>query len=415
MVAGKQNMRIGIITQQIPYGKGEAFVLVELEEYIRQHIDITVFPVRPEKQVFHNISNTLLNCTINSRLISFSNLFLLLIFVITQPKKMLTIFRILLKSRSFKIFIKNLIILPKAIQISEDVKRLRLEHLHAYWASTSATLAMIVSFLTGVSWSTTLYRWDITENNLLALKYSSALFFRHPDKQGILEVSQICKLIDNNKCHLIRSGVLIPKTANNISVNHSFSIRKVFRIGVPGMFVEKKGHKYIILALKELAKQIINIECWFIGDGPLRKKIEEMVNVEKINNSIVFKGIMRLHDLQQIYLDKKIDVVVLPSIITQNDEREGIPVSLIDAMACGIPVISTMTGGIPELLCDNAGILVPERDAQSLVSSIMQLVNSQELINQLSKNGRLRILEEYSVDSVIKAILSKITLVQNKF
>jgi glycosyltransferase involved in cell wall biosynthesis len=93
------------------------------------------------------------------------------------------------------------------------------------------------------------------------------------------------------------------------------------------------------------------------------------------------------------------DAVVLPSAPTPEGDQEGVPVSLIEAMAAGVPVVSTRSGSIPELVTEGSGLLVPAADPQALRGAIESL-RDPELRRRLSRAGRERVEREFDVDRV---------------
>ena len=100
-----------------------------------------------------------------------------------------------------------------------------------------------------------------------------------------------------------------------------------------------------------------------------------------------------------------VDCTILPSIDLGAGEHEGIPVALIEAMGYGIPVISTSTGGIPELLSDGAGILVPHKDPVALADAIKSLLNDARLGKQLSYAGYKRVIDEFSIEPIVRKLV----------
>ena len=168
------------------------------------------------------------------------------------------------------------------------------------------------------------------------------------------------------------------------------------------MLVEKKGHVYLLEAVRLLADRKYTFTCWLIGDGPLREKIENYVHRLGIDTRIEMKGLMRLEEMRNMYQAHLVDVVVLPSIVTQDNQKEGIPVSLIDALSYGVPVISTMTGGIPELVTPDVGLLVEPRNPVELAHGMEHLMNHPDLIRQMSVAARQRIAEHFDVVDVVR-------------
>lgn len=395
-------MQIAFITQQIPYGKGEAFILAELMEFIEQGHQIIVFPIRPESTVFHEDAKQISHYTTAAPLVSFYMILQLLQTFLLHPLKLINVVKLLLNSRSLGVLLKNLAVLPKAFWIARSAKLSGVQHIHAYWASTSSTAAMIVSYLTGIPWSFTSYRWDIAENNLLKLKYHSAKFIRCPDRQGTNEIMSICELQKANKLYLIRSGVRIPELLPNSLRKQN---KKLFCFAVPAMFVEKKGHIYLLEAIRLLANQNYSFLCWLIGDGPLRQAIEDHIVRLDVSQFVEMKGLMRLEEMYTMYREGLVDVVVLPSIVTSENEKEGIPVSLIDAMSFGVPVISTLTGGITELVLPGSGFLVEPCDSTALAQAMEHVMHHRESIENMAKVAREIIDQDFNVVKVVKVLV----------
>lgn len=113
----------------------------------------------------------------------------------------------------------------------------------------------------------------------------------------------------------------------------------------------------------------------------------------------------------EMYQNKEIDLVVLPSITTKKGEHEGIPVSLMEAMAYQIPVISINTGGIPELLSDGAGTIVEEKSPVKLSQAIIKAMKEGNFAKELSKNAYRKIREKFNIKKNVKTLLG---LIQKK-
>jgi len=121
--------------------------------------------------------------------------------------------------------------------------------------------------------------------------------------------------------------------------------------------------------------------------------------------NIKFLGRLPHEQLLGLYAEGRVDVVVLPSIVTGDDVREGIPVALMEAMSYGIPVISTRTGGIPELLGDGSGIMVEEKDAESLAGAIEKLINDPDYYALTGMRGREKIERDFNLSLISERLL----------
>jgi colanic acid/amylovoran biosynthesis glycosyltransferase len=399
-------MKIAFVTQTAPFGTGEAFVLEELVEFNKQNMRIAVFPMRPGKFVSHSLGHEIVRLTYTMPIFTIGLFWHLITFAVGKPSACLALLGTIRKSRKFKILIKNLFILPKSLYIADQVRLQGIEHIHAYWGTTSATAAMVASYLTDVPWSMTCYRSDIAENNLLLQKYHSAAFIRCADEQGRQEIMSICGIVNEGKLHVISSGVRMPEKEYRSDSQKQASRSRRFCIAMPAFFTEKKGHVYLLEAVRLLVDRGYPISCWLVGDGDLRKRINQHISRLQLENNVELMGFLPLEKINAMYHEGLIDVVVLPSIESKAGDKEGIPVSLVQAMACCIPVISTVSGGIPELLGKDAGIMVPPRDPAALADSLERLIKDPALRSQLAESGRKRVIEEFRVENVVGELSS---------
>lgn len=128
--------------------------------------------------------------------------------------------------------------------------------------------------------------------------------------------------------------------------------------------VEKKGIQYSIQAVAKVVKKYPQIEYKIAGDGPLKSDMESLIDGLKVNGNVKLLGGKQQGEI--IELMKDADIFLAPSVTSNDGDQEGIPVAIMEALAQGLPVISTYHSGIPELVQDGiSGFLVPERDTKS--------------------------------------------------
>jgi len=168
-------------------------------------------------------------------------------------------------------------------------------------------------------------------------------------------------------------------------------------IGIVGRLVPIKDHKFLFKAIKEIAvkAQDLKIKLSVIGDGELRDELEDEVKNLGMEERVEFLGWQK--DLASIY--NNLDIVVLSSL------NEGTPVSLIEAMASGRPVISTNVGGVSDIVEDGKnGYLVENGDIEGFAKKIIELSKNPELRKQFGHYGREKVRTEYSKDRLVKDI-----------
>lgn len=405
-------MKICYITVQAPFGAGEAFILEEMFEAKRQGVDLLIIPRNPSKEVFHKDAKELLENTIWLPLINLGMIFYFCRALLTKIALWKILGTIPCCSRTPWIFIKNLMVLPKGIFVSKMIQKEKITHIHAHWGSTTATMAYIISRITGISWSFTLHRWDIKENNMLKEKVKSAKFIRCISQHGEAELFDIIDDVHKDRIEIIHMGVRLPGI---LELKEKEANLKKFTITVPANLLEVKGHRYLIEACFILIEQgIKNFQCIFYGEGPLMAELKNLVKEKELTGYIRMPGAISHEKIMQMYCDKETDVVILPSIITNKGEHEGIPVALMEAMAYGIPVISTNTGGTVELLSDGAGMIVEEKNSKKLAGAIKNLMENNNLQKELKELGREKIQNDFDLHKNVQALL-KLMIKEKEF
>lgn len=398
-------MKIAYITAYTPFGRKESFVLEEMLAITELGIELVIVPRNPPKEVFHKESRNLLNLAIWLPLLNWEIFSSFLWALFLRSRLWHVLWMMIRHSRSLKIFVKNLIVIPKAVFIAPLLKQEGVEHIHAHWGSTTATMALVASELMDIPWSLTIHRWDITENNMLKLKVKQATFVRCISDNGRHEVLKIVGEVYKEKVIILHLGVRISEIL-------SVKFRKIytdFVIACPANFVTVKGHYFLIEACALLVKRgVKNIKCLLIGDGVLKTEIQRQIEKHGLYKIVTLLGYLPHINLMRMYERNEVNAVVLPSIVTPEGEKEGIPVVLMEAMAYGIPVVSTMTGGIPELLQNGAGLLVPSASIEALADAVLQIVHDKKLWCEITQKGHERVRSEFNLHSNVQQLLNLI-------
>ncbi len=167
-----------------------------------------------------------------------------------------------------------------------------------------------------------------------------------------------------------------------------------------GSLFEKKGQDYLIQAVALLIRRGLNLQCLIVGDGPRRPLLEDLTRRLGLSGAVVLAGPLPNDKVKS--LCQRATVFALPSVTSRTEGTDGIPVSLMEAMASAKPCISTPIAGIPELLEDNVtGLLVPERDPLSLANGIQRLLSDVDLCRRLGENARRKVEAEFNLCSNI--------------
>ncbi len=154
-----------------------------------------------------------------------------------------------------------------------------------------------------------------------------------------------------------------------------------------GRMIPLKGFKYLILAFFNLLEKQKNVQLILVGDGPDRRELEGLVKEQGLKRQVTFLG--RIPNERAVEYLHQADCFVLPSIIDEQGNTEGLGVVLLEAMACGVPCIGSKVGGIPDVIRDGEnGFLVEERDVQALADRIGLLTRDQELCRKMGAQAR---------------------------
>jgi glycosyltransferase involved in cell wall biosynthesis len=270
---------------------------------------------------------------------------------------------------------------------------------HKYRASLygriSAFLAHIPVVLSSIHGN---YRKDLRlerkiANKILARVTDRIIAVSESIKQDILKYDNI----ESSKVLVIRNGVDISKfdperKFHDIRREFAISENDII-IGFIGRLVPAKGLEYLIDAFLHLEKEQKNIKLFITGEGSILDNLKGRSQRDSINKRIIFTG--KRYDIPDIL--SGIDIFVMPSL------AEGLPNSLLEAMAMGKPIIATSVGGIPEVIKNEInGILVSPRDLEGLVTAIKKLIANKNYASEIGKRARNYVIENLSIQATTR-------------
>jgi glycosyltransferase involved in cell wall biosynthesis len=299
------------------------------------------------------------------------------------------------KSRTLTVAAKTLPYSPRHSG-SPDSRGWRVRITSMLTSHQQATMACVASQLCGVPWSFTAHRWDIAEDNLLREKSASARFVRVIDERGKRGLARHARTAN---LFALRLGVAIPPA------HHAKPDRDTLRVIIAARLVDVKGHRYALEALEQLVTSNVRVHLQCVGDGPLREELEAQTRKLGISKQVDFLGAFDHRVLIDALSEDRWDVALLSSIETERD-WEGIPIFLVEAMAARIPVVATRTGGIPELLEDGAGWLIPQRDPGAIAAALTSLAHDPHARRMQGLRGFERVRATHDVTDSARALLA---------
>ncbi len=307
----------------------------------------------------------------------------------------------------------NLYQLRCAIDIYHMIKKNQPYHMRTHFAWGNAFIAMYVSKLLGVPFSVTVHADDIFGLNDLEMERLQYLL-KNTNKVITISQFNMDYLINNNICSeekvvVIHCGIYLDRF--KFIQYHRYE--KVFKIiTLPSGFVEKKGLDILLDALRKLVEMDKHVECYVVGtdfDGEKLNHYYEAVKNMGIENNVKFIGVVPQDKLNELY--NECNVFILPCVKAQNNKMDGIPVSLMEAMAVGLPVISTRLSGIPELIDhEKNGLLALPNNTDDLVFQLIRLMDDSILSEQLAISARKKIEEEFNINISVKQMINCLKL-----
>ena len=167
-------------------------------------------------------------------------------------------------------------------------------------------------------------------------------------------------------------------------------------IGVAARLATMKGLEYLLESIAALWRRGLGCQLHIAGEGPLRDSLTGLAQSLGVSSHVSFLG--QYYEMPRFY--RSLDVLVLPSIST-----EGLPLSILEGMATGLPVVSTRVSGIPEAVVDGVtGTLVAPRDAAALTAALEPFLRSRSLRRQMGRAGRRRVEREFSFELMASRI-----------
>ena len=167
------------------------------------------------------------------------------------------------------------------------------------------------------------------------------------------------------------------------------------RIVCVALFRPEKRQEDLVVALSQLSAERVDFECVFAGDGPNRTKVESLVTKFGLADRIRFLGHIDRQLVRELLA--RSGIFVLPSAV------EGLPLSVMEAMANGLPIVATHAGGTAELVVHTeTGFLVPPRRPDLIAKYVKKLLDDPEMRLAMGNVGRRRMQEQFSLQSMVE-------------
>ncbi len=392
--AGRRSVKVAYVMSRFPKIT-ETFVLYEMLELQRLGLEVEVYPLlRQRESVEHPEARALVDRARYQPFLSWRILRAHLHFLRFCPGTYLaTLARALLHTaRSPNFFLGALGILPKSVLFARQMRDSGVTHVHAHFANHPALAALIVHRLTSIPFSFTAHGSDLhVDQTALDWKLSEAEFAVTVSQYNREFVRQRVGPPAAEKLRVVHCGV-----DSDVLVREREPEGEELEILCVAALREVKGHRYLLDACKLLAERGVPFRCHLVGGGPLRRRIARRIEGLGLADRVVMHGALPRQALLERM--RAAHVLVLPSIQDRSGRREGIPVTLMEAMSCSLPVVASDLSGIPELVeTERTGLLTRPGDARDIAVALERLHASPELRKRLGRAGRERVRGEFNL------------------
>jgi colanic acid/amylovoran biosynthesis glycosyltransferase len=196
---------------------------------------------------------------------------------------------------------------------------------------------------------------------------------------------------DEKKIDILRTGIPLDEFPFR---GRTFAANGEWRLVQAGRLIEKKGLQTTLRAFASFLERYPNSTLTIAGEGPLIAQLRDLARELQIENRVIFAGFASQDGLREIFYESHI--FLHPSETGRDGNQEGVPNSMLEAMASGLPVFATTHGGIPEAIESGvSGILVPERDHEALARALLDAVKDRELLARLARAGAEEVAQKF--------------------
>ena len=373
----------------------ETFIVREIHALMRQGVEVRIISLKPHSEpMVQPDAEILLDRVIYPPASLAGSLKAALPKVLGHPLQSVRELAPLVKSlwRKPDELVKSVVSWWRTLTMIDAVRAFDPQHLHAHWATYPSSAARILAGRIGRPWSFTGHAHDIfVHDQDLAGKLNQADF--SVTISGYNQKQLAARMIPRNQSRLavIHCGVLpadLPYTAAGREAAYIVGVGRLDPI---------KGFIHLVEACRLLKERGTAFTCDIIGDGPLRDTLQQAIDVAGLQAQVRLTGALPQQEVRTRI--NRATLFVLPSVLLADGNADGIPVALMEAMACGATAISTRVSGIPELIHhEENGLLVSPGDAAELADAMARLLGDAPLRTRLAEAARRTIVQDFDAD-----------------
>jgi glycosyltransferase involved in cell wall biosynthesis len=318
-------------------------------------------------------------------------------------------------SGSWNAFVGVIGIFPKSVWNGARIRALGVRHIHAHYATHPAAAAYIMTRVhtsseQDLSYSVTVHAHDIFLTHAgLRRKLAAARFVRSISEFNVRYLLDHLgggqERLKREQFRVIHCGIQ-PRQYTHEPLPGVAGRDRAARLLSVAAHRPYKGLTHLIEAVRLLRHEGRNVACDVIGDGVLRPQLEAQIRDAALGEHFRLLGTRSEDEVAEAL--RSCDVFVLPSVVAEDGQMEGIPVALMEPLAAGVPVVATRISGIPELVRDGeTGTLVPPGDPVAIASAVARVLDDPEAARCMSEAGRRLVEAEFDIQDCVRRLVAE--------
>lgn len=288
--------------------------------------------------------------------------------------------------------------LLQATVLRIEMERAGITHAHAHFATSAARLANLAWRMGGPTYSVTAHAKDIYHRDVrvdhLRDKLAPAMF--------------VATVSEANRAHLM---TILGHDAPLRVIPNAVDLRRFGRPATgprdPALvlsvarLIEKKGLIDLVRAVGLLGREGVDARLEIVGEGPERPRLTD--EAARTGARVFFHGALPNEEVERVY--GRASVFSLPCVVATTGDRDGLPTSVLEAMALGVPVVTTELNGLRELVLDGqTGLVVPDSDPAALAAALRRLLTDRVLAGRLAENARRHVEQGFSLERSVATL-----------
>ncbi len=298
-----------------------------------------------------------------------------------------------------KSVIKRAYLFLKGVGYTKLFERYNPEHIHVNFLSDPSTIALIVSKILNIPFSISAHAKDVfVDGTLISEKAREAKFITVCNENTWRKVvEEANKERASGKVRLIFHGIEAQKVFIGTPDIKKPDRPMIFLGGT--RLVEKKGIKYMVEASRILKDRGIEHQVDIVGPGPLYEELMVQIKELGLEDTVIIHGEGKGTPFKLVAQYYQIaDIFVLPSIVTQEGDVDGVPTVVIEAALAHLPMVTTSAGSITDLVTADAGILIPDKDAVAIADAVEKLLSDKDLAKRLGDTAHKKASEMFNLE-----------------